>query len=348
MNLVKNNLIVLTLLTATMSHGQDASVSAPVESKAYVSLRAGFNYVDSNGSDDAMNGRDFLSRAGIKAKQILSPNLTALALVEYGERGDNKVDFKQNEGPGLRRLYLGLSHGHHKILAGSQTLIWHSFVRSAYFSDGNDSLRQGAIRDDDLLQYYFANGPLRLAAGLHLEGQEGNSLDQLQLAVEYQISNMKAQLAWSKDQRGDNTGNLFGGRLWWQSGSFTASAYYHLAESDFDLYTGSSTGNVRLTETPSEGSINGVTSCVDEQRSSAGLYMSYRINQHQWHARLAADQCEISDDVNSLKVEYVRHLSKQFRLWAAIEGLDSDSSRSPSSSDGSNMSELQLGVRMDF
>ena len=348
MTLIRNSLCIITLLSASLSFAQTIDQPPLPETEAYVSLRAGFNYVYSDGPDDAANGRDFLSRAGIKAKQKITPDLTALALVEYGERGDNGVDFKQNEAPGLRRLQLGLANQHHKILAGSQTLIWHSFVRSAYFSDGNDTLRQGTIRDDDLLQYYFTNGPLKLAAGLHLEAQEGDSVDQLQLAGQYQLGAIKAQLAWSKDQRGDNKGNLLGTRVWWQLAGLTLSGYYHLADEDYDLYAGSSTGNVRLTETPDEGSINAVPSCASEERSSTGIYSSYRINNHQLHGRLAADQCKTSGDVRSAKVEYINHLSKQFRLWVSAEGLSNDLTRRPATSNAISMSELQLGVRMDF
>lgn len=343
MTFIKTILMIVALSISLFSHSQ----SAP-ETETYVSLRAGFNYVHSDGPDDAANGRDFLSRAGIKAKQQINTELNALALLEYGERGDNKVDFKQNEGPGLRRLQLGLANKHHKILAGSQTLIWHSFVRSAYFSDGNDTLRQGTIRDDDLLQYYFSNGPLKLAAGLHLEAQEGDSLDQLQLAGQYQFGGIKTQLAWSKDQRGENKGNLLGARLWWQLDNLTLSGYYHLADEDYDLYAGSSTGNVRLTETPQQNSQNGVPSCNNEERSSAGLYSSYRFNDHQLHGRLATDQCKIQGDVRSAKVEYINHLSKQFRLWVSAEGLSNDLSRRPATSNAVSMSELQLGLRMDF
>jgi len=54
----------------------------------------------------------------------------------------------------------------------------------------------------------------------------------------------------------------------------------------------------------------------------------------------------VKGDVTSIKVEYIRYLSKKFRLWASVEQLDSDTSRLPST--GEDMSEIQLGVRFDF
>jgi len=48
-----------------------------------------------------------------------------------------------------------------KITYASQTIICHKFVRGAYFSDGLDSLRQGVIRDDGMLQWEKIQGTNR-------------------------------------------------------------------------------------------------------------------------------------------------------------------------------------------
>ena len=58
-------------------------------------------------------------------------------------RGDDGVNFNQNEKAGMRQIYVGLKGKFGTVTYGSQTIIWHQYVRSAYFSDALNSLRQG-------------------------------------------------------------------------------------------------------------------------------------------------------------------------------------------------------------
>ncbi|KGJ87622.1 porin [Colwellia psychrerythraea] len=325
-----------------------ASASASdVDSSFYGSLRLGADYVDSGTADDAVNGRDFLSRIGVNAEVQLSDGLTGVGKVEYGLRGDDGVNFNQNQKPGLRQIYVGLKGNFGTVTYGSQTIIWHQYVRSAYFSDGLDSLRQGAIRDDDMLQWQKSYNNWKLAAAIQTEKQDGDSIDQYQVATQYKNNSLKLQAALAADQQGKNTGNLYGFRAWYDiSKSLTVSAFYHLAEEDFDLYKGNSSGNVRLVSAEESGKVGGVTSCVDEERSTVGLYGKWRQGNNQIHARYAVNSCKIKGDVNSIKVEYIRYFSKKFRMWASIEQLDNDAARLPST--GEDMSAVQLGVRFDF
>jgi predicted porin len=305
------------------------------------------DYVDAGTVDDAANGRDFLSRIGAKASVSLTDSLTGIGKIEYGLRGDDNVNFKQNDKPGLRQVYVGLKGDFGTVTYGSQTILWHKYVRSAYFSDGLDSLRQGAIRDDDMLQWEKSVGNWRFGAALQTEKQDGDSFDQYQLAAQYKEGPLKLQAALAADQRGDNTGNLYGVRAWYDvSDSVTLSAFYHLSEKDFDLYGGNSSGNVKLKSTATIGDVGGVTSCTTEERSTAGLYGKWREGQNQVHLRYAVNSCDIKGDVSSIKVEYIRYLSKKFKMWASFEQFDSDNSRLPST--GEDMSELQLGARFDF
>ena len=224
-----------------------ASASASdVDSSFYGSLRLGADYVDSGTADDAANGRDFLSRIGVNAEVQLSDGLTGVGKVEYGLRGDDGVNFNQNQKPGLRQIYVGLKGNFGTVTYGSQTIIWHQYVRSAYFSDGLDSLRQGAIRDDDMLQWQKTYNNWKFAAAIQTEKQDGDSIDQYQVAAQYKNQNLKIQAALAADQQGENTGNLYGFRAWYDiSKSITISAFYHLAEEDFDLYKGNSSGRRR-------------------------------------------------------------------------------------------------------
>jgi predicted porin len=323
------------------------SNAAEVDSLFYGSLRLGADYVDSGSSDDAANGRDYLSRVGVNAKVQLSDGLTGIGKIEYGLRGDDGVNFKQNQQAGMRQIYVGIKGKFGTVTYGSQTILWHQYVRSTYFADGSDSLRQGAIRDDDMLQWQKSFDNWKFGAAIQTEQQDGDSIDQYQVATQYHNQRFKVQAALAADQQGENTGNLYGLRAWYDiSEMFTVSAFYHLAEQDFDLYKGNSSGNVRLVSTKDTGKVGGVTACADEERSTVGLYGKWRLDNNQVHARYAVNACEIRGDVSSIKVEYIRYFSKQFRLWASFEQLDNDTTRLAST--GENMSEMQLGVRFDF
>lgn len=322
-------------------------VAEEVKTSFYGSLRLGMDYVDTGTDDDAANGRDFLSRVGAKASVSLTDGLTGIGKLEYGLRGDDGVNFAQNQKPGLRQVYVGLKGDFGTVTYGSQTILWHKFVRGAYFSDGLDSLRQGAIRDDDFLQWERTSGNWRYGAALQTEKQDGDSFDQYQLAAQYKTGPVKLQAALAADQRGDNTGNLYGVRAWYKaSDQVTLSAFYHLAEEDFDIYGGNSSGNVRIVSGSVNAKLGGVTGCKTEDRSTAGLYGKWKSGKNQIHARYAVNSCDISGDVSSIKVEYVRYLSKKFKMWASFEQLNSDDTRLPST--GEDMSELQLGARFDF
>ena len=318
-----------------------------VDSSFYGSLRLGADYVDSGTSDDAANGRDYLSRVGVKATVQLTEDLTGIGKVEYGLRGDDGVNFNQNDKPGMRQIYVGLKGKFGTLTYGSQTIIWHQYVRSAYFSDGLDSLRQGTIRDDDMLQWQKSYNNWKFGAAIQTEKQDGDSIDQYQVAAQYHNQGFKLQAALAADQQGENTGNLYGVRAWYDiSKMFTVSAFYHLAEEDFDLYSGNSSGNVRLVSAKDSGKVGGVTACADEERSTVGLYGKWRQDNNQVHARYAVNSCDIQGDVSSIKVEYIRYLSTKFRLWASFEQLNNDTNRLPST--GEDMSEVQLGARFDF
>ena len=313
----------------------------------YGSLRLGADFVDAGTADDAANGRDYLSRIGVTASMDLGNGLTGITRLEYGLRGDDGVNFVQNQKAGLRQLLVGVKGGFGQVTYGSQTLIWHKFVRSAYFADALDSLRQGSIRDDDLLQWEKTSGNWKFGAGLQMEKQDGDSFDQYQFAAQYTLGDLKLQGAVSSDQRGEKTGNLYGVRAWYKvSDQVTLSGFHHLAEQDYDLYGGNSSGNVRLVSASDHGKVGGVTSCLGEERSTTGIYAKWRSGSNQIHGRYAVNTCDIKGDTNSVKVEYIRSLSKSFKLWASFELLDNDVSRLPST--GESMSEFQLGTRVDF
>ena len=325
----------------------------PVDDKfivdIYGSLRLGLDYVDAGTPDDAINGRDYLSRVGINAKKRIGDGVALVGTVEYGLRSDNLVDLQQNGDPTLRLAYVGVqSDKYGSLYYGSQTIVFHRFVRSSYFGDGLDSIRLASIRDDDMLQYYYSTGRLTLGAAVQTERQDGDSFDQFQLGAEYDLDIVKLQAAAIKDNQGASKGTLWGVRGWvYPAKGLTLSAYHHQQTDDFDLY-GGSTGTIRLRDAATEGRVDGVPNCRGEARSASGVYASYRAGSNQIHGRVAVDSCDLSGDVQSYKIEYMRHLSRDARLWVSYEALDNDPLRAPASSSGDSMSQFQLGVRYDF
>lgn len=327
--------------------------------KAYGSARIGVNSVDANIENDGADGRDFLSRFRVKGSQPINDNLKAVGHIEYGSTATQKGSAS------LRLQYFGLEGDFGKLYYGSQTTVWHKFVRSAYFSDGTDSLRGGAIRDDDMLQYYYKNGGLTLGLAAQTENRDGDDIDQYQIGAEYKTGGAKFQAALQKDNRGDNNGTLLGLRAWYTAGNFTVSAMRHAATDDFDLhgfssgYTSVSVSSSTTTTTGFDLSGNPITStetssktvgalskCSGEDQATNALYGRYKSGSNQIHARYAINDCEDSGDVSSIKVEYVRFLGKKARVWASYETFDSDDGRLPST--GDDMSAFQIGGRVDF
>lgn len=341
--MMKNKLVTalsLGLLSAALVQAEETT------SSVYGTLRIGIDNVDAGTEDDGMNGRDYLSAVGIKGSVKMDNGLTGVGQVEYGLRDENAVDINQMGQPTLRLAFVGLKGGFGEVYYGSQTPLWHKYVRSAYFSDGNDTVRLGTVREDDLTQYYFTGKNFNIGAGIHTEGQDGDSLDSWSVGGEYKAGPATLQAAYTKDERGDNIGGLLGLRVWLAvNDAITLSAYYHQADDDFDLYSGS-TGDVALTDASVSGDVKGIGNCSGEERTNQGVYAAYKFGSSKVHARYAIDSCEDSGDVASSKVEYVYYLAKNYNVWASYEALNNDTDRMPAT--GKEMSEAQLGVRFDF
>ena len=341
------NFILLFLVITFFVNPIDV-YSEDVDYEFYASLRFGLDFVDADSPDNAINGRDFLSRFGVKGQSQISDSLTAIGNLEYGIRDDNLVDISQNNSPKLRLALIGVESNFGNLYYGSQTLLWHKLVRSAYFSDSNDTLRQGAIRDDDLIQYYYESGKVLFAAGLQFEGQDGDSLDQTQLGIQYKGGINTLQAAISYDSQGEANDSLIGVRYWFKPIDYTISAYVHYAGKNYDLYSGSFSGNIGLRSALEEGNVRGVPACNLEERYSSGVYVAKAYEKYLIHTRIANDHCQRLGDVNSIKLEYVRFMSGAFRFWLSYEKLFNDDSRLPDSISMEEMSEWQLAARIDF
>ncbi len=316
----------------------------------YGSIRFGADLINANIEQDGANGRDFLSRVGVKATYNIDDRLAFIGQIEYGTRSD-VVDVFQNGGLGLRQFNVGFKHKDYgTVKFGSQTTTFHKFVRGAYFSDGLDTIRLATIREDDYLSYDYKSGPFRFGAGLQIEGQDGDNIDQFQIGAEYTAGPFKLQGAYVLDNEGDNQGDLYGVRAWWKvNENITLSAYHHEQDEAFDFPSGvGSTGALRLRARDGGlGNINFVTTCVGQTRSASGVYGSARVEQHQFHARYAVDSCDTAGDVESIKAEYVYHFDKNLRSWISYEQLQTDTDRTPAAF-GDTFSSVQFGVRLDF
>jgi len=342
--------------TTTVEKGEKAIANA-IGDKAkvdlYGSIRLGADFIDANVEQDGLNGRDFLSRVGVKASLKIDDTWTFISQIEYGTRSD-VVDFNQNGGLTLRQINAGFKHKEYgSVKFGSLTTTFHKFVRGSYFSDGLDTIRLSTIREDDFLAYDLKQGKFKFGAGIQIEGQDGDNIDQIQFGAEYADGPYKIQGAVVRDNEGANEGGQFGIRGWWKINSMlTVSAYHHSQNDDFDFPSGAgSTGALRLRAANGGlGNINFVTTCVGEDRTATGVYGSVRHAKHQFHAKYGVDSCDDAGDVDSLKLEYVHHFGKKLRSWVSFENLETDAGRTPAdlSEFGDSFRSVQLGARLDF
>ncbi|GAA4899816.1 porin [Ferrimonas pelagia] len=335
-----------TLTAALLAASFGAQATSDVD--FYGSIRMGLDYVDAGSDNDAINGRDFLSRIGVKGSTDITDGIKGIAVVEYGLRGEDSINFKQNDKPTFRQLFVGLDTDYGKVTFGSQTVLYYTYVGSGYFSDAFDSLRLTGVRADDMLQYEYGAGNFKIASQVQLSGQDGDDVDQFQLAGQYGVGPLKLQAALVADTKGDDKGNKYGVRGWYDvTDSITLSAFFDFAEGDFAGAI--QPGNLKTTDNDGE-SISGVTQCELEDRQTSGIYGAYSFGASKVHARYALSSCDNSGDVSSYKAEYTYKLNKQMNLWASYEILDADNSRKVTKDDVTydDFSQLQLGVRYDF
>ncbi|MGH1484893.1 MAG: porin [Cellvibrionaceae bacterium] len=321
MKLVKY-ISTVTIATAIAS-------SAAAETKVYGSLRLALQDLDTDGgTTDSLDIEDRLSRIGVKGSSKLNNGLTIFGQIEYGLSAGG--EFTQGEDLGLRLATVGFKGDFGKVSIGSQTPLWHKMVRGAYFSDGNDSLRHGTIRDDDLVQYMGKNGGFSYGAEVSFEAEDDEDINHYTAGASYGNKKFKLQAAVLKDNLGDNTGTLTGIRAWAYLGPVTLSAFHHNSPDDFDLYgvgggyASASTG-----------------ACAGEDRDTTGIYGRYKTGSNQFHARFATLDCDSDSAEESIKLEYVKFLSKKTRIWLAYEEISSEGTVAEPTI-------AEIGLRHDF
>lgn len=309
-----------------------ATPMAIAETDVYGSIRLGLEMIDTddgNDNNDDFAGRNFLSRFGIKASKELGNGLTAIGRIEYGL----DPTAHRNE-PALRLGYAGLSGAFGQVTFGSQTLVWHSMVRGAFFNDGADSLRMGTIRDSDLLNYWYnkkhKKGPVAIGAAVQLEtGEDGESIDNYTLGIAAKLGPVKLKAAaLMENQNADagvndgEDGLLAGIRIEYAQGPIKVAGFAHQADEDFDTYNGNNVAG--------------------EETTTYGLYAMYKLKQHVIHGRYAVNTSDVTEgDPRSIKAEYVYHMDKKLRFWVSYENFDGDNRMT-------DYDEIQLGLRYDF
>ena len=314
-------LLLMLVFVSTFVHGDEVT--------PYGSIRFALQDLDTDEADnDALDIEDRFSRIGLTGNIELTDTTTLSGRIEYGLAESGELE--QGGDAALRLAYLEFDGPLGNLRIGSQDLLWHRYVRGAYMSDALDSLRHGAIRDDDLVQYNYQFERIRVGAELSFEGEDGDDINQGTVAAEYRDEDYRLQAAILQDNLGDNTGTLAGLRGWIFLGDWSWSAFYHHSTDDFDLYFVSG-GNVGA-ET---------ASCGGEERDTAGIYGRYRSGQHQYHARVASFDCDADSAEQSYKFEYLYYLAEQARLWASFEQIRA-ASGVPEPSIG------EIGFRFDF
>jgi len=307
-----NKLIIALGAVSAMTLSGVAAADYKAKVKTYGSVRV---MLEDNDVKDSISGEDALSRFGIKASQKISSDLSAFGGIELRIRADNTNS--ENE---LRLGYAGLKGGFGKISFGSQTQVWHKFVRGAKFSDGVDTLRLGTIRDQDSLQYFGKFGKVKVGLSRSFEGTpaEGVKNEHTQIGAAIPFPSGKIGIAYTKD----SNGGLLGLRPEVKFGGTFLSLLYYSADADFTAH--------------------GANLCKDGGDTTAtGLYAKQKLGAgFTIHARYMERDCDdASKNADSTKVELIKQLNKKTRLWLAHE-----------TGEGGNVkdSETQLGIRFDF
>ncbi len=319
--MIKKLPIALLMGLAVGAHGAEIT--------PYGSLRMALQNLDTDGgATDSLDIEDRLSRIGIKASTEFAEGVTIFGQIEYGltEGGE----FTQGADQSLRLALVGFKGDFGTLTIGSQTTLFHKMVRAAYFEDGNDSLRHGAIRDDDLVQYNRKIGALSFGAEVSFEDEDDEDINHYTAAVQYATDRFKLQAAVLKDNVGANTGTMTGVRAWGYMGPLTLSAFYHSSPDDFDLYA-VGPGYVGAS----------AAACNGQDRDTAGIYASYRAGKHQIHGRYAALDCDADSAEDSIKLEYVHHFNPKAAVWLAYEQISSEGAVAEPAI-------AELGLRYDF
>ncbi|MFC3092959.1 hypothetical protein DRW07_01905 [Alteromonas sediminis] len=316
---------------------------------AYGSLRLGLEHIDADIKGDGWYWRDYLSRVGIKPEWKIDEDLSFTGHVEYGLKGQLLDELHNTDALKKRLSYLGILYKHHSLFYGRQNVVWHQFVRTNYFLGGLDTERQGVLRDDNLLQYFYHNKNSRMGMGIRFDETQTLGLRNVQLGGQTSYQNLKLQVAIIRDQFGSHQGTLVGAKLWYYlDKNWTLSVYAHNASSNFDEYAGSSSGVVKIHQAEPATLINAIRTCAQERRTSYGVYGGYQWQAHKIHGRAAADKCKTSGEVDSLRVEYIYSIRSDIRLWLSIERLNYLAQMRSPLAEVDDVYHSQLGVRYDF
>lgn len=328
-------------LSLSVALGCVLTANSYADTTAYASLRFVVQNLDTGGANDALDIEDRLSRFGIKASSTLDNGASIFGRIEYGVRTQFGEFVEGDEGANLRHAHVGFKGDFGKITLGTQTTLFHKFVRGSYFSDGLDSLRHGAIREEDLVQYTGKSGAFKYGIEASLNDEtDGEDVNHYTTAASYGNKKVKIQVANIQDVAGTNQGDLTGVRGWAYFGPLTLSAFYHDSSEDFDTIFIAGTGSVTGGNITSSAGIN--NACANQGRDTTGIYGSYKFGSNQIHARYANLECDGANgvDIDSTKIEYVSFLSKKARVWLAYEDLSTNTGTEPSL--------FEAGVRYDF
>lgn len=349
--LLKIFLAAALMLSSQIAFAIDVSVSG--------SLRAKLERkdTDNNISDDAFGLEDAASRFRVKAHHDME-GIRVFGNIEYGSDVDTK-----NSGVKLRQGYFGLSGDFGQISGGTQTFIWHSFVRSGVFEDfgsgrfgpfnsinktvftpavGTTPASTATSSESAQINYWYnknnKKGPFTLAAGALLaDGNDDESVDVFNVGAQYKSKAFKLQGAVlsekaSMNQNATNPngtdGNLVGLRGWLYFDALTLAAWHHSAENGINSAGGFAIG----------GATNDSTATALFAQYAVKPNHEFRIQ----HVMLEADNVTAEPTITT--IEYVRKFKDyNARYWLAFESTDWDMLPGKADTDIA-----QVGFRFDF
>ena len=305
----------MTKIAAAISFSLVAGTAMAAEPSVdvYGSLRLALTNDDSVGATSSENK---FSRFGVKSSVDLGNGLTGLARFEYGLTPEQKA------AAGTRLAFIGIKGDFGTVTHGSQGTIYQKYVRGPYFSNASDSLRPFTSRQDGITQYARKGDGYTFMAAVQTEGKDGADIDSYSVGGDFNAGDLKIQAAAVFDNEGEDKGTLFGARAWYSIDAVKLSAFVDMASENFNTKT----SNI----------------CGGESTTIVGAYASYKTGAHQFHGRVASNDCDDSGDLQSVKGEYVNYLSKNMRVWASVESVDTVRD------EGEAKLISELGVRYDF
>lgn len=314
-----------TLVAALTALG----ITAPafgVESSLYASLRQSIVYTESgesSGDSDDFAVVDQESRVGLQSNQSFG-DFNGFGLFELGFDSSS-----QEDNPGVRLGYVGVSGEFGIVSVGSQWSAWDNYIGGShtnFVSEGD--WHNGTERNGNTLKYAGRIGSLAVEADAVLvskgvvdpqtgDAENSGLLDELQLAVGYTNGNVTLNAAVIERDGGDNGylggGSLVGAHIGYDAGTFGLS--FSIAQDDL--------------------SFRSANSDVEEESLGMKLRASYTNGANSYLAVVTTADNEVAaNQPLGIALGYQHDLSQRSRVALELSSVDPDIAGQESSIEG--------------